>query len=237
MYPSAARARSMALIEDGAGEARDRRFAAVRAPAGRRRSGRRRCAGCAAPRWRARSACRRRRPPAWKVMWASMPAATGPCEFDARPKRRIGEREDRAAVAAAVEVEVPRVDRHRDLGAARAAGAKRDAERRAEAVARDQGRRAARASRIGVGRSPAAIRRDRGWRGRRPAARSAPADAGPTARCASSALEQCRRCRCGEGADDDDARLPGRRRSARDAASASRASRAPSARPAAGRPC
>ena len=62
-------------------------------------------------------------------------------------ERRVGEREDRAAVAAAVEVEVARVDRHRHFRRARAAGAQGDAERRAEAVAGDERRRCARASR------------------------------------------------------------------------------------------
>src|SRR5204863_5486730 len=49
-------------------------------------------------------------------------------------ERRVGEGEERTAVTAAVEVEVPRVDGHGDLGSPRGAGAKGDAERAAEAV-------------------------------------------------------------------------------------------------------
>ena len=85
-----------------------------------------------------------RRTAAWNVMWASMPTAIGPCEFDASPNARIGEREDRAAVAAAVEVQMALVDRHRDFGVAQSAGADRDAEGAADAVLRGEVDEAAR---------------------------------------------------------------------------------------------
>ena len=82
-------------------------------------------------------------------------------------ERAVGEREDRAAVAAAVEVEMARVDRHRDLRAPRAAGAHGDAELRAQAVARrergDPLRASSRRRRDlrGAERSPAPDRRRR----------------------------------------------------------------------------
>ena len=176
---------------------------------------------------------------AWKVMCASMPDAIGPCEFDARPNAESASAKIappwqpplklrwRASIVIATSAwpgpperkVMPSVLQRPSLATRPAMRSRQPSASRPVAAAR----RIARCGRCAAASAGAFVD------ARRPT---------PTAsRCASSAADQLVEAGAGQRADDDDARRPVARRRRAGAASASRASRARSARRAAGRPC